>query len=325
MNRHNSKNEDAILSTLQLSFNHLVADDRSYWTPHLFQTQKTPDGTISFDARQINISPQEEWKRYLVGLEKDYVSGKKAILREGFSFREYDGSAPEEGTAFHCKCSNSIIGQTVHAFAQSIANADVERGSKNMTENGFVICGKTKEGSRILFVSAHTPLVQINNRFWLLYDKTQYRPVKEKQLLTLPKKIDALIVGEDVWFLTLQGTQLFAPDSICKNVAQDRVSGMKGVKWIEGFDTFADVAIKGFNPRRFLAFNAGKVIELGDGAKRKRIAKKFSLPLKPSGNIDLSNPISANAFIKIICNKAMVDPFNEGPMEVSGAKEWNGR
>lgn len=324
MTQRNSMNDVAMLKVLQQAFHRLATCDARCWTPHFFQTHKGANGAISFDARQIAISPPEEWKRYLDSLEKDYVSGKKAFLKGGFSFREYDGSAPEEGTALHAECTDGVSGQIVCDFTKALVNADVERGGKDLKENGFTICGKSEEGLRTIFVSAHTPLAQLKNRFWLLHDATEYTPV-DRPLLVLPKRIDALIVGDDAWFLTLQGTQLFAPDSICRKIAQEKISTMNGIKWIEGFDTFAKAAVTGYNPRRFLAFNAEKVTELADALKRKRIAKKFNISLKPSGKIDLSDPASANNFIKVVCDKAMVDPFNDGPMEVSGAKKWNVR
>ena len=322
MSKRSSQSDNEMRKPLREAFQRLSTEDCRYWVPYLFQVVKDSE-QICFDARQITIE-QDEWKKYLEGIEKDYVGGRKPFLGEGFSFREYDGSAPDEGMALHAKCADEAVGLTVMSFLKSIDCADAEHGGRDLNENGLAICGQSDEGLRTIFVSGHSPFMAIKNRFWLLHGKTEYTLMKEK-LLVLPKKMDAVVVGDDIWFLTLQGAQLFAPESICRKIAQDRVESMKGLSWIEGFSTLESEAVKGFNPRRFLAFNGDKVADLAIQAKRKDIARKFHIDLTKAEKINLTNPISANNFIKVICDKAMVDPFNDDPMEVSGAKEWKVR
>ena len=310
--------DDEMLSRLHGVFRRLTTTDSRHWTPCLFRVDKEP---ISFDVREISVE-QDGWKAYLESIEKDYVGDKKPILGEGFSFREYDGSAPEEGVAFHARMSDEPVGTAAGLFLKLAFGADVERGGEDFHDNGFAIRGRTESRDNIVFVSVRPPSVQLKNRFWLLYDRTEYKPV-DRRLLALPKRIDAVFSGTEVWFLTLQGTQMFAPESICRTIARKRIAGMKELRWIEGFGVLEREATKGYNPRRFLAFNEGKVAELDVPSKRKAIARKFKIGLTKAGNVNLSDPVSANKFIKIVCDKAMVDPFDDAPMEVSGAKKWS--
>lgn len=292
--------------------------DSRHWTPCLFRVDKEP---ISFDVREISVA-QDGWKAYLESIVKDYAGDKKPILGEGFSFREYDGSALEEGIAFHANVSDESVGTAAESFLKAAFGADVERGGAHFHDNGFAIRGRSKSEDNIVFVSVRSPSVQLKNRFWLLYDRTEYKPV-DRRLLVLPKRIDAVFSESEVWFLTLPGAQMFAPESICRTIARKRIAGMKELRWIEGFGVLEIEATKGYNPRRFLAFNEGKVKELDDPSKRKVIARKFRIGLTKAGKVDLSDPVSANKFIKVVCDKAMVDPFDEAPMEVSGAKQWS--
>ena len=54
---------------------------------------------------------------------------------------------------------------------------------------------------------------------------------------------------------------------------------------------------------------------------RKRIAKKFSIPLV-DGKLDASDPINAERIVKILCKKGMIDPFDDIAVEVFGARKW---
>ena len=44
--------------------------------------------------------------------------------------------------------------------------------------------------------------------------------------------------------------------------------------------------------------------------------------LDDNGHIDTSTPDMVEKLIKVLCNKGMVDPFDNVPVEVSGASRW---
>ena len=47
----------------------------------------------------------------------------------------------------------------------------------------------------------------------------------------------------------------------------------------------------------------------------------FNLKLSGS-NIDTNDEKTATRLVKFLCNKAMLDPLNDSPVEVAAAKSW---
>ena len=78
----------------------------------------------------------------------------------------------------------------------------------------------------------------------------------------------------------------------------------------------------GHNPRRFVAFNQQRYDAMKDAALRRRMAAIFQLTLDDSGLIDTSSSDASEKLIKVLCNKGMVDPFGNVPVEVSAVSRW---
>lgn len=51
------------------------------------------------------------------------------------------------------------------------------------------------------------------------------------------------------------------------------------------------------------------------------MSKKFSIPLD-GDKFDMSQPGAADKLVKLLCDRGMVDPFDDNPMEVSSSKKW---
>ena len=77
----------------------------------------------------------------------------------------------------------------------------------------------------------------------------------------------------------------------------------------------------GHNPRKFVSFNDGYLQELKNAKSRKKMAKKFNIPLY-GDKFDTNQQGATDKIVKLLCNRGMIDPFNDNPMEVAGAKRW---
>ena len=56
---------------------------------------------------------------------------------------------------------------------------------------------------------------------------------------------------------------------------------------------------------------------------RKKIAKKFNIKLTDDRNLfDAREEGVSDKIVKLLCQKGMVDPFDDSPMEVSGTRKW---
>ena len=51
------------------------------------------------------------------------------------------------------------------------------------------------------------------------------------------------------------------------------------------------------------------------------MAKKFNIPLD-GDKFDTTQQSAAEKIVKLLCDRGMVDPFDDNPMEVAGSKKW---
>ena len=54
---------------------------------------------------------------------------------------------------------------------------------------------------------------------------------------------------------------------------------------------------------------------------RKKIGKKFKIPLD-GDKFDMNQQGAADKLVKLLCDRGMIEPFDNNPIEVSGAKKW---
>ena len=58
-----------------------------------------------------------------------------------------------------------------------------------------------------------------------------------------------------------------------------------------------------------------------DLAIKAKMAKKFNIPM--AGDLfDTTQPGAADKIVKLLCNRGMVDPFDDNPMEKKKKKKW---
>lgn len=51
------------------------------------------------------------------------------------------------------------------------------------------------------------------------------------------------------------------------------------------------------------------------------MARKFNIPM--AGELfDTIQPGAIDKIVKLLCDRGMVDPFDDNPMEVAGSKKW---
>lgn len=81
------------------------------------------------------------------------------------------------------------------------------------------------------------------------------------------------------------------------------------------------IAGHGHNPRKFVSFNDEHLEKLKKASNRKKVAEKFNISL--DGNkFDTTKSDTSDKLVKLLCDRGMVDPFDDNPMEVAGSKKW---
>ena len=275
------------------------------------------NGEISYAAHSLSIRPHDDLIAYLKEVGTGYVGNKKPIISDEFDVKPYDGTVLDENEAFVISGKDGRVKKCFRDFTDMWAMESVEHGAESISPNATAICDEDRGQ---VFLSVRNPFSILKHKFWCA--DSDYKKIPGK-VLTLSTKMDAVIIGETLYFLTIAGAQAFVSESICKNVAKDKVDALAKLEYISGAENLAAVSLTGLNPRRYLGYNEGSVAELRNATKRRDIAKTFGIKYA-NGKFDLSKKGDAERFIKVICNRGMVDPFTEGPVEVTSSKVWKG-
>ena len=160
----------------------------------------------------------------------------------------------------------------------------------------------------------------MSNRFLLGIERRNFREITEP-VLTLKRSIDVIILGRTVYMLTLAGENLFAMERAYKAVCQAKVADVIDCGFISDPERFKTIATSGRNPRRFVSYNQTRLDALKNANRRKKLAQKFGMNIE--GNIiNTTDEKTSERLVKFLCNKAMLDPLDESPVEVSAAKSW---
>ncbi len=300
------------------AFEALAKCEDNRYSLHAICIGRSPEnGEISYAAHSMSIRPEEDWIAYLNEVGTGYVGDKKPIISDDFDVRPYDGTPLDENEAFVITGKDGRVKKCFRDFCDVWATESVEHGADSIDLNAIAICGDSKS---CIFLSLRKPFSILKHKFW--YADSDYKKIPGK-VLTLSTKMDAVIIDEKLYFLTVAGAQAFVSESICKNVAKDKADALAKLEYISGAENLAAVSLTGLNPRRYLGYNEGRVAELSNATKRRDIAKTFGIKYA-KGKFDLSEKGDAERFIKVICNRGMVDPFTEGPVEVTSPKAWKG-
>lgn len=274
--------------------------------------QNDGDG-LQYASHCVSVEPKEEWESFLRDLHE--ANEKSFDLIET---KPYDGTVLDKGEAFEISVKDRKVKASYDAFMEALSHAAIEHKAEDENPNATVIKGISEDGREVYLISARTPLMQLRHRF--MKADHVYKAIKNP-VLTLPTKLDVVIVDDTMFFLTIAGAQMFVSDSICRKIAEEKVEAIKQVKFVTGLEHFEEVAFRGSNVRRFLGYNEQRMKKLKELQCRKKIAGKFGIKTKNS-KLDLSDPADAERFIKVVCNRGMEDPFDGKAVEVSSSKPW---
>ena len=61
---------------------------------------------------------------------------------------------------------------------------------------------------------------------------------------------------------------------------------------------------------------------LNNPEKKKEIASRFGLQITEDGHFESSNEENVERIIKILCNRAALDPIEENPVAILGMRKW---
>lgn len=292
------------------------------WSLQLLRITTSKREGTKYASRQITLEPDGRLTDFVASLSKRYLGSEKGSLNKYTSVKEYDGTT-DGMTIYKLNKDNPLIATEYASFVTAISSPDVEADSMTF-KNAYVIKGSViigDEDTPVKMVSMQNPITTLKHKFCLIHDNGKFKELDEK-ILSLRPTLDIIIIGTTVYFLTMNGENLFNMERAYKSVCQETIAVIEAAEMISGIETFRSVAGTGHNPRRFVSFNSERFEALKNTRARKAMAKQFNLPLDADGNLDATVEGAAERIVKVLCNKGMVDPFKKTPVEVSGAKPW---
>ena len=174
------------------------------------------------------------------------------------------------------------------------------------------------EKKAVKLISMQNPITVLKHKF--LHENNTFKEIESK-VLSLRSTIDVLILDHAVYFFSMAGENLFHMERAYKAVCDNKVTMVEESGILCESSVFGNVARTGHHPRMFVAFNEKRYERLKQKRERKRYAELFEIPIK-DGKFDTSNVEAADKLVRLLCDKGMLDPFEELPVEVSGARKW---
>lgn len=290
------------------------------WSLQVLQIKNLKRSGTVYTGREITLDPVGRLEDFVDEISEYYVGVKGCFDSKFASLSDYDGSANGR-TIYKLDGAGDLIASEYSSLIESLANPNSEDDPFEMVARASVLIGQFEKEDEIIPIklfSMQNPITMLKHRF--MRNNGCFKELDEK-VLTLRPTIDVLIYGSEVYLFTLNGENLFNMERSYKALCCDYIARVQETGMIVNAEKFSSIASSGHNPRRFVSFNQAHLDKLKNASTRGRIAKKFSIPLK-DGKFDTEQEGVSEKMVKILCDKGMVDPFENLPMEVPSAKKW---
>lgn len=276
-----------------------------------------------FTSRLIILNPESAMTDYLAEIASHYIDKKHGWLLPFEEIVSYKGEWSSE-RIFHLSTDDEKVRETARRCKDADKGMAFLGNPEEIDVNALLLHGEIshgKEPTEVWLLSNRKPFQKLSRRFSWRKGKKVYERIDE-QVLTLSTAFDAVIVGKDLFFLSIAGAQAFVCEKICREIAERKAKRLKTLAI--NTKVLAKVALNGFNPKRFLSFNEHRVNELESSSDMcRKISSLFNIPFdENSKKFETKNPGEAERLIKVVCNRGMEDPFTENAVEVAWSAPW---
>lgn len=290
------------------------------WSLQLLQIKNSKRNGTTYCGREITLSPKGTLTKFLSEISDRYCSQEKGLEKMFESVTDYDGSTVDK-TIYKLTISNELISKEYQTLIEAIGNPDSEVDPLEFSARAYILKGVIPidgEELSVKLISMQNPVTSLKHKFWC--SNGTFTEISDK-VISLRIAIDVVIVDETVYMLTLAGENLFNMERTYKAVCKKQITNITDSNIINDAEAFRNVASHGHNPRKFISFNESHLQKLKNINSRKKMSKKFNIPLD-GDKFDMSQPGAPDKLVKLLCDRGMVDPFDDNPMEVSSSKKW---
>ncbi len=282
-------------------------------------TNSKKNGTI-YKGREIILKPDEKLSSFVKEISQIYLGKNNKSLNSYENCIEYDGTTNNK-TIYKLNSDDELIKNEYEALLKAISNPDTEINPFELKCQAYLIQGVVhvnNQDKNIKLISMQNPITSLKNKFFS--SKGTFKEITDK-VISLKNTLDVIIIDKKIYMMTLSGENLFNMKRAYKGICLKKVKEIEKASIIENFDVFNKIATSGHNPRKFITFNNSHLDKLKDINQRKIIAKKFMISMV-NEKFDGSKIETAEKLVKLLCQRGMLDPFDEEPMEVSGSRKW---
>lgn len=287
----------------------------------LLKINNSKKNGISYVSREITLYPAGKLNNIVEDIAERYLDETKGKMNQYRDMMNYDGTA-EGAIIYRLDSDNELISEEFPRLLESIANTNQEIDPFEHSFQAYMIQGTViinRTSKNVKLICMQKPVTVLHHKF--LKKSGGFEEIKEK-VLSLKPFIDVVIIDDEVYFLTMSGENLFNMERAYKKICSNKISEVINADIINDEEVFTSIASSGHNPRRFVSFNQSRMNALKNKKEREMQAARFKIPLK-KGKFDTRNPEDAERLVKLLCNKGMVDPFEDLPVEVTGSKQWS--
>ncbi len=290
------------------------------WSLQLLQIKNSKRNGTTYCGREITLFPEGTLTNFILEISDRYCSQEKGLEKMFENVTEYDGSTIEK-TVYKLTAENNLISNEYPALIEAIANPDSEVAPLEFSAQAYVIKGVvTVEGNElsVKLVSMQNPVTSLKHKF--LHANGTFKEISDK-VISLRTTIDVVIIDNTIYMFTLAGENLFNMERAYKSVCEKQINNIADSNIINDVEAFSNIASRGHNPRKFVSFNEFHLQKLKNASSRRKISKKFNIALD-GDKFDIRQPGAADKLVKLLCDRGMIDPFDDNPMEVSSSRKW---
>ena len=292
----------------------------SVWSLQLLKINTSKRNGTSYIGREITLSPEGTLSSFVVEISNRYIDEGKGVIGSYHGIMEYNGSTADK-TIYWLNKTNNLIADEYNAFIAAIANPDTELNPLEFKARAYVLRGIVNLAGKetpIKLISMQNPVTSLKHKF--LCSNGTFTGIDDK-VISLRTSVDVVIIEDTVYMLTLAGENLFNMEHAYKAVCVGKLDDIEKCCIVTDFVAFSSVAGSGHNPRKFISFNDAHLQKLKNSRSRIKMAKKFNIPMKDD-LFDTTQPGTTEKIVKLLCDRGMVDPFDDAPREVDGSKKW---
>lgn len=290
------------------------------WSLQLLKIKTSKRDGTSYTGREIKFTPANKLDEFISEISMRYTNDEKGVLKSFLGVTDYDGSTIDK-TVYTLSVNNELVQSEYNNLITAIATPDSEINPLDFKPQAYLLKGIINIDNSdypVKLVSMQNPITILNHKFWMR--NGTFQEISDK-VLSLRPTIDIVIFDDYIYMLTLAGENLFNMERSYKAICTTKISAIKECNILTDFDAFSAIAGSGHNPRKFVSFNDSHLQKLKNANTRKKMAKKFNISLD-GDKFDSKKSDTSDKLVKLLCDRGMVDPFDDNPMEVAGSKQW---